>query len=172
MSDSELDIKIENIINENRINPKKNMNLLRLQKFLTNAEKAIGKIKLPGGYGTGFFCTIPYLNNELKVLITNNHVLNETFFKEEDAIKLELIDGNIKIDLKKKRKIWTNKEIDYTLVEILKDDNIDGFLMIDELIKKEDYSNNEYKKESIYLQAIMENQELEGNQNYYKYSKE
>ena len=25
--------------------------------------------------GTGFFCKIPYNNNELKVLMTNNHII-------------------------------------------------------------------------------------------------
>ena len=96
MSDSDDDIKIENVINENRMG-KKNMNVTKLCKFLNVAEKAIGKIKIPGGYGTGFICKVPYQNNELKVLITNNHVLDEEFFKEEDVIRLELINETKKL---------------------------------------------------------------------------
>ena len=41
-------------------------------------ERCICKIKIGETQGTGFFCQIPFPNkdNMLKVLITNNHVIN------------------------------------------------------------------------------------------------
>ena len=159
-------IKLENIINENKITDIKNINLNGILKFGAIAQKAIGKIKLPYGknsYGTGFFCTLPYPDKEhtLKALITNNHVLNKEFFKEENQIKAEINNESYIIDLNANRKIWTNKRLDYTIIEIIKEDNINNFLNYDENIVKEDYSNKEYKNESIFLPAIMKNQQVE-----------
>ena len=162
-SSDEERIHIENIVNENRLNKKKNINLNLMLKYGPIVQKAISKIKIPGGYGTGFFCKIPYPNKQdlLNVLITNNHVLNEEFFEDEDIIELELDYETYKINLNKKRKIWTDKDIDYTIIEILEEDKFNAFLMTDDLINKEDYTNKEYKSESIVLPAIMENQEVE-----------
>ena len=162
-SSDEETIHIENIVNENRLNKKKNINLSLMIKYGPILQKAISKIKIPGGYGTGFFCKIPYPNKQdsLNVLITNNHVLNEEFFEDEDIIELELDNETYKINLNKTRKIWTDKGIDYTIIEILKEDKFEAFLMTDDLIKKEDYTNKKYKNESIILPAIMENQEVE-----------
>ena len=46
--------------------------------IINQMKKNIFKIYLnDGSKGTGFFCKIPYTSNkELKVLITNNHVIN------------------------------------------------------------------------------------------------
>ena len=48
------------------------------RNILYQMENCICKIyKDNGAIGTGFFCKIPFNNNLLKVLITNNHILNE-----------------------------------------------------------------------------------------------
>ena len=48
------------------------------EKIMEQMKKNIFKICLnDGSKGTGFFCKIPFINNkELKVLITNNHIIN------------------------------------------------------------------------------------------------
>ena len=56
------------------------LNLNAIINFSSKAKKSICEIKLPNGFGSGFFCKIPYTENDnllLDVLITNNHV----FFK-------------------------------------------------------------------------------------------
>ena len=41
-----------------------------------------------GSYGTGFFCNIEInWNNRLKVLMTNNHVLNKNNIQNKETIK-------------------------------------------------------------------------------------
>ena len=52
-------------------------------KLLKKAEKATCKINSTEITGTGFFCKIPFNNNKniIKVLLTNNHVLNEESLK-------------------------------------------------------------------------------------------
>ena len=94
-----------------------------------NAENEICKIKILNDYGSGFFCKIPYPDDEhlLKILITNNHVLNEEYLKRENEIELEINGELKKLSLLDERKIWTNEKIDYTIIEILKKDNINFF---------------------------------------------
>ena len=48
-------------------------------KIMEQMKKNICKIKVAQEQGTGFFCKIPFPNNEnmLPVFITNNHIINE-----------------------------------------------------------------------------------------------
>ena len=39
---------------------------------------------------TGFFCSIPYKNKTLKVMITCNHCIDEEFLENNSEIKIEL----------------------------------------------------------------------------------
>ena len=60
-----------------------------------------------------------------------------------------------------KRKIWTNQKIDYTIIEILRVDNIQNFLTIDENIIGHFCQNNQYKNDSILLPTFIQNGEFE-----------
>jgi len=61
------------------------------KKILFQMENCICKIYLEDGKkGTGFFCKIPFLNNLLPVLITNNHVLNEKEIENNKIIQLSI----------------------------------------------------------------------------------
>ena len=54
-----------------------------------------------GSKGSGFFCKIPISHNKhLPVFVTNNHVINENYLKEETIIILQINDGK-KNNLKK-----------------------------------------------------------------------
>jgi len=157
-------IENKNIKKECRQNENNNINLKGILKFGQNAEKSICKINMVGNsYGTGFFCKIPYPDEEhiLKVLITNNHVLNEDYLQSALKIKLEINNEIVFLPLDIKRKIWTNKDIDYTIIEILRRDNIENFLIIDENINRKNYQNKEYKNASILLPTFMKNGEIE-----------
>jgi len=64
--------------------------------ILEQMEKCICKIENKNGNGTGFFCKIPFNNQEMKVMMTNNHVINEEILKE-DKIKIAINDNQVKI---------------------------------------------------------------------------
>ena len=132
-----------------------------LKYILAQMENCICKIKCKGGYGTGFFCAIPFpdLNNLLPVLITNNHVLG----KKDIKIGKEIIfttnnEKNFyKISIDTRRKVYTNeKPFDITIIELIKEDknvlnNI--FLEIDENILNSNITTYDdvYNQKSIYL---------------------
>jgi len=128
------------------------------EKILSQMKNCICKIhKNNGEKGTGFFCKIPYQSKLLKVLITNNHVLNENDLKNNNIIKYTLKDDKqirkIKID-NNKRKIYTSKKLDITFIEIKQnEDNINEFLEIDESIinQTKEFIEATYKNKSIYL---------------------
>ena len=127
--------------------------------ILFQMEKCICKIVKDDGHkGTGFFCAIPFPDkkNLLKVLITNNHVLNENDIKNDKIIKFIIYnegrkkeeEKEIRIDNSRKKLTFCNEEeeIDITIIEIKQKDNINSFLDIDDEILELDY-----KRASIYI---------------------
>ena len=77
------------------------------------------------GKGSGFFCEIN--NFPIKyALFTNNHVLNENDIKIGNIINIEYYNKssyiNKKIKINEKRRVFTNKELDYTCIEINESD--------------------------------------------------
>ena len=86
--------------------------------------------------GTGFFCN--FSSKNVKFLMTNNHVLNQEFLDNEKSLNIIIEKNGIQkkkqLNLSKKRYHYTNIELDFTIIEIRKDDNILNFLEIDENI--------------------------------------
>ena len=124
------------------------------KEILNQMENCICKIyKKDGEKGTGFFCKILYKNYIIPVLMTNNHIIDEKYIKENNNIKLTLNDDNINriIVLDNNRKIYTNKEFDITIIEIkCEKDKINNFMDLDEKIFNED-SDISYNNHSIYI---------------------
>ena len=77
--------------------------------------------------GTGFFCRIPYLNKKIKVLLTNNHILNYNSIRKGNEIKLSYKNDIKFIQLTDERNYWTNETYDFTCIEILNKDGIKDF---------------------------------------------
>jgi len=125
---------------------KKEMFPLYLYSQIRDKEiyKCICKIEFLRGNqffsGTGFFCKIPKI--DMVCLLTNNHIINEETFELSPKIKLTINDTIKKIiDLSKRRFKYTNKEMDYTVIEILEVDDINDSLEIDDYIIGKDYQN-------------------------------
>ena len=99
--------------------------------ILNQLTNYICKIENRKGSGTGFFCSI---NDELKVLITNNHIINEEIIKRNEEIRVTLNDDkDFKIINLKKKKYYTNEIYDITIIEINpKKDNVTNFLELDD----------------------------------------
>ena len=127
----------------------------RMEIILSQMKKNICKIYMDNGSkGTGFFCKIPYPDEDhmIKLLITNNHLINETRLKNDNQIIFTINNDKIKYKLTiGKRKVYTSKLYDTTIIEIYEDkDDINDFLELD-FDLNEDYYNDIYLKESIYI---------------------
>ena len=113
-------------INESKI--EKNIIKIIREKKINNKLRFIS--------GSGFFCRIP--SKGLNALFTNNHVLDQTFLDNEKKL-IYYIDKDGKdeeekeINLEIRRYKYTNKEMDFTVIEILDEDGINSFLDIDNL---------------------------------------
>ena len=72
--------------------------------ILKQMKECICKIYLKDGTkGTGFFCNIKYKNKNIKVMITNNHIIDDKYIKENDRIEIKLKYNNKKNDDKEKK---------------------------------------------------------------------
>ena len=140
------------------------LNANAIAKFSIKATKTVCKINIPGGgFGSGFFCKIPYTENNnvlMPVLITNNHVLSS------DSLNFEwieiILEGESKIIPLKQRKKWTNKDMDFTFIEIKEEDNIHSFYNLDEDVLDEDFSNEGYINQNVIIFAINKNDKQVG----------
>jgi len=106
--------------------------------------KIITKIEEKENFGTGFFCYFPL--KQMRVLITNNHIIDQNFLDKEEELIIYLEEKKkqekIIIDLNSERFKITNKELDYTIIEILDEDLIDDFFEVDEnKMKNENFIN-------------------------------
>ena len=65
------------------------VNIKGTEIILEQMKKSICKIyKGEGESGTGFFCCIPYKDQELEVFITNYHVIDENYIKNNEKINI------------------------------------------------------------------------------------
>ena len=154
----------KNIILEGEVHPGGIANALLFQDLLSKVEHSIFRIIIDNGYGTGFFCKIIDPKDEdriLKVLFTCNHILNKEKLFNKKQIIIEFNKKKKILDLQN-RKIWTNddKTLDYTCIEILKDDEIQYFLNIDENIIEHNFTVEKYKNKGIYIFGIMKDLQL------------
>ena len=123
--------------------------------ILSQMKKNICKLYMDdGSKGTGFFCKFPFPDKDhlTTFLITNNHLIDEAHLKKDSQIIFttnnDEIQHKIIID---KRKVYTSKLYDTTIIEIFEEkDNIHDFLELDFDINVENY-NNIYIKKSIYI---------------------
>ena len=129
-----------------------------IMNYLPKAINAVCEICISNGFGSGFFCKIPYTQNNnllLPVLLTNNHVLSKDDLENDIKIK---IDGETKILSLKGRKKWTNKEMDFTCIEIKEEeDNIHTFFNLDDKVLYKNYSNDCYLNQNVFIFAINKN---------------
>ena len=136
----------------------------RTEIILYQMKNCICKIYMDdGSKGTGFFCKIPYPNKDhlLAVLVTNNHVINEShlgndksiyFSIDNDKIKNRIIIGD--------RKVYTSELYDTTIIEIYEDkDNINYFLGLDFDINEKD-CNDIYINKSVYTLQYPNNERV------------
>ena len=131
-----------------------------IKDYLSKAEKAICQIKKSdGGIGSGFFCKIPYTENDnllLPVLITCNQVLDRKSITSNDITII--INGETKTIPLKGRHRWTDIILQFTCIEIKEnEDNINTFFYLDYNILGNNSSNNCYLGKKILIFGINKN---------------
>ena len=99
--------------------------LLKLGKYTTC------KIITEEGFGSGFFCKIPFQNSTLKVLFTNHHVLKRNDIIPGKIIRFAINNEMNTIKITNNRKTWSNLSLDFTCIEIFDEDNIKHFYEIE-----------------------------------------
>ena len=120
--------------------------LIQKGKLATCIIKGINKNNSPIT-GTGFFCKIPFNNKTIKVLFTNNHILNENSISIGNTIKIIYQNQIKEIKITKERLCCTdssNKEgLDFTCIMIFDSDNIEDFYEIEYPNDNSNYENDE-----------------------------
>ena len=97
-------------------------------------------------------------------LITNYHVIDDDMINYSEYIEIKINNKEIKIYLNKKRKIWKNEEIDYTCIEIIKEDNIIENINpfdINNNCYNNNYKNEKYDKKGIIISVIGLSKDIE-----------
>ena len=134
-------------------------NLTTKKSILLNekAENSICEIIKDNGYGSGFFSKIKYEGNEIFCLFTNNHVIDEEMLLNNENIEIKINNKKYNISLKLKRRKWTDKDIDFTCIEIIEEDNIISIIDPFEIDKNNyniEYEIKNYDKRGIVIASI------------------
>ena len=127
-------------------------------------ENAICKLITDSDSGTGFICQIKIKDKTIKLLFTNNHILNESKIKIGSNIKIK--DKN-DIKIINNRFVCTNKELDYTCIEIFDNENFKNYFKIDPDINC-DNPFEEYKDDLIVVMQYPKNKSLSVAEGYIK----
>ncbi len=93
------------------------------EKIINQMKKCVCKININGINGTGFFSKIPFCNESIKVLITNNHIINKENIEKENTfiIKLQNDKEQKFIKINKKMKNYTNDKLDINNLQLNKE---------------------------------------------------
>ena len=132
------------------------VNIKGTEIILKQMKKSICKINAGNGKsGTGFFCYIPYQYKELKVLITNYHIIDENYIKNENNINLGINDNEnyMNISLEKNKKIFLSEHDDLAIIEINDKEYLNNinFLELDKRLLNEKSEKTYSSENSIYI---------------------
>ena len=122
------------------------------QIILDQMIHCIGKLKINSTNGTCFFCKVPFGKFDIKVLMTNYHVLKEEDYNWSTELNILLNDDKeaIVIKLEEDRRTYFNEKYDIALIELLETDNINHYLELDDNLFKAEI-NAFYKNISLYI---------------------
>ena len=154
ISKDEINIQNEGILKGqgNPITKKEILELFEMEKSMCKISyENIRDNEIKNGKGTGLFCKID--NYPIKyALFTNNHILNENNIKIGNKINIEYFYKSKykekKIEINEKRRVYTNKELDYTCIELNELDDIKNYFEIDPILLN---GKNYLKNSDIYI---------------------
>ena len=128
------------------------------KNLIEQMEKSFIKIyKKDNTFGYGFFCNIPFLNQKIKVMITSNQNINRKYLKKFNSFELALVNNKNKYEIEyENRYIYTNKQIDITMIEI--NDIIDKNIIFLDIDKN--FFNDTYEPKNYYIIKINKNEKI------------
>ena len=104
--------------------------------------------------GTGFFCKIPYEDDNISVLMTNYHIIDDEYLNNNEFIEIKINETNVKkrIKIDENRKIYSspNNEYDIMIIKLYETDEINNYLELDPNLFNEN-SDSIYKDNHIYI---------------------
>ena len=114
------------------------INIPELEEKIYGVNVSVIRLNIgDGDIGSGFLCKI-YINNEpMPVLITCYHIISDEYIKNNSIIYFTDRNNSEKnVDLKIKRIIYQNEDLDVTIIEIKEEDHLDiySFLEMDNSI--------------------------------------
>ena len=119
--------------------------------IINQMKNCICKIKTENGEGTGFFCTIKKGDKEIHALITTSTLVNNDIINTNIALDITINNNEEKtIQLKGNKNIYTSNNYDITLIEISSNEDINYFLVLDEVFLNESPSFDE-ENGNIYI---------------------
>ncbi len=129
-------------------------NIKQTTKILEQMKNCVCKIHMSGKEdGTGFFTYFTYNKKNYYVFVTNYHVIDEVYVKNNNVIKISFNDEQEfkSILLDKNRMKYFSKQYDVTMLEVKDCDEIDDtkFIETDEYLFAKDLKEN-YKGKTIY----------------------
>ena len=137
-----------------------------METIIYQMKKSVCKIYNGRIKGTGFFCKIHYKNKIIKVLITNNHILDEAYLNKKNEIIISLNDENQMeyIILNEKLSKYTDKDLDIIFIEIDEKSRVNKnveFLEIDNRINNDKkFYTNLFLKKPIYALHYQEGKKM------------
>ena len=93
------------------------------------------------------------MEESIRILITNNHVLNENAVLPRNIINFSTNDDNNfdQILIDESRLIYTNYDYDITIIQLKEEDNIDNISFFDIYEQIFEINLEQYKNKEIYL---------------------
>ena len=123
------------------------------EKIIEQMKSSICKIS-GKSIGTGFFCNIELDGKKVHCLLTNYHVLDPQFIKENKNIKISMNDKSIneEITVAEKDILYYSirDEYDMVIIKINREENYIKYLELDDNLFNEN-SEKGYNEESIYI---------------------
>lgn len=157
-------IKIKPKITELNYFPKVDVN--QMQVIMNQMNNSVCKIIAKSGSGTGFLCYIPFpkIINKFPILLTVNHILSGKYISKGSKINFSFGDSdNINtIIIDDSRKVFTNEELDFTIIEIKPKDKIKSeyFLQLDKNILNKDNFYGYFNCSAIYTMGYEINKNI------------
>jgi len=127
------------------------INVDKLKEHIEILEKCVCKIITNVDSGSGFFCKLnirQYQTIQRPFLMTNNHVINQAYIDNQNFIKIEVNKNEKILNLDDRIKL-TNKEKDFTIIEIKNYDKIWDFLEVAPDIFDDSYKDKIIEKDII-----------------------
>ena len=127
------------------------MTLEKINTITDQMKNYVYKVYFNKTIGTGFFCKILYQDKLTPVMITNYHVIDDSFIENNNKIKISINDNFQFININQNSKIYSSQKEEYDIMIIrIKEDEIQNYLELDQNIFL-DNSEELYKNESIYI---------------------